>query len=188
MVFVFCQAHSSPTPEQNWRQLDNKVNELKTHYLVNSPGKQFFFFVCFGHTIVCRPVFWTHRPFFALQTVMQGIKKENKSLECLYEKLDSIQETWQFQGTGGVRWCINRGCIRCELTLHSYWSLFSVEQHAKLAQSLADVKAECQKKANFLTRTAQVLRTPLTTLIAVFLTQLNSVLAPNSSTHVAFMS
>lgn len=32
---------------------------------------------------------------------MQGVKKESKSLEDLCEKLDSIQETWQFQGTGG---------------------------------------------------------------------------------------
>ncbi|TKS67565.1 Signal transducer and activator of transcription 4 [Collichthys lucidus] len=84
------QGDVSPAVDQKWRQLDNKVNELK------------------------------HR---TLET-----KKEIKSLEVLNEKLDFIQDSWQFQ----------------------------VEQHNGLAQSRAAVEKECCKQASFITETNQI--------------------------------
>lgn len=43
----FCQAPSSPTVDQTWRQLDNWVNELKTQNQVNSHRMELFLITLF---------------------------------------------------------------------------------------------------------------------------------------------
>lgn len=70
---------------------------------------------------------------------IQDIKKQNKSLEDIYEGLEFIQDTCRDQGvTEGMK------------------KRVPVEQHFGLAQSLANVEEKCQKQANIITQKKQV--------------------------------
>lgn len=70
---------------------------------------------------------------------IQEIKKQNKSLEDIYEGLEFIQDACRDQGVteGMKKWV-------------------PVEQHFGLAQSLANVEEKCQKQANTITQKKQV--------------------------------
>lgn len=73
---------------------------------------------------------------------MQEIKTENESLESSYEGLEFIQET-----------CRDHDIAEGKKT----W--VSVEQHGNLAHCLASVKEICQRQADIITQTKQVLQT-----------------------------
>ncbi|XP_027136236.1 signal transducer and activator of transcription 1-alpha/beta isoform X2 [Larimichthys crocea] len=92
----------SPAVDQKWRQLDNKVNELK------------------------------HR---TLET-----KKEIKSLEVLNEKLDFIQDSWQFQEqhNGQSRAAVEKECCKQAsfITETNQIVLQQIENILKLAEEI----------------------------------------------------
>lgn len=70
---------------------------------------------------------------------IQDIKKQNKSLEDVYEGLEFIQDACRDHGvTEGMK------------------ERVPVEQHFGLAQSLANVEEKCQKQANIITQKKQV--------------------------------
>lgn len=70
---------------------------------------------------------------------IQEIKKQNKSLEDIYEGLEFIQDACRDQG-------VTEGMKR----------RVPVEQHFGLALSLANVEEKCQKRANIITQKKQV--------------------------------
>lgn len=69
---------------------------------------------------------------------IQDIKKQNKSLEDIYEGLEFMQDACRDQGiTGGMK-------------------SVPVEQDFGLAQSLANMEEKCQKQADMITQKKQV--------------------------------
>eukprot|EP00066_Takifugu_rubripes_P001204 XP_003962244.1 PREDICTED: signal transducer and activator of transcription 1-alpha/beta-like [Takifugu rubripes] len=75
-----------------------------------------------------------------LKSLTLEIKKQNKSLEDIYEGLEFIQDACRDQGvTEGMK------------------KRVPVGQHLGLAQSLANVEEKCQKQANIITQKKQML-------------------------------
>lgn len=86
---------------------------------------------------------------------MQELKKENKILEDLNEKLDFIRKTWQSRGVAAG----TAGAIRLVLLAPFDGSPFfssPVEQNVGLAQSQALVEQECLRRAASITQTQKV--------------------------------
>ncbi len=110
-----------------WRELDNKVNELKTKTLVNSLRFQIHSWSHISYLVKKAVQGKTcFISFLYLWTLMQEVKREIKSLETLNEKLDYIQNTWQTQGmlgdvnAGGS--CGVSSCFTHVSCSHHQWS------------------------------------------------------------------